>query len=413
MKIVVRSSSQSCKDYIVECDSSWTIIQLKENIKEKHILHPAVEHQKLIYRGRYVVNDEHLKDLFDENIPSTIVHLVLSASSDALKSRKVEPITSSVSNANDDRPPIRSNSTLNTSTTTSNSTDHGTTLRNRSAPFSGQQQPNQYNNYWTPDRIREYYQQQYTTSYPYHQAYSNSSNYTTEQYNLMWRQYHQHYANYMQYYGNQHPAFQTGGVTTATDSAGAPDNIAQQQAPPQVGAAMPENVAAPQPPPNPAPAANANFNPAMNAQGGGFVDDDGMQRDWLDVMFTMLRGGFFLSIIYFYSTLQRFVFVMSCVILVYIYQTGMFRRRPAAAAQQPEPAAANNNNNDDQQRDNNDDENNNNPANSEDNPDAIAGEDGEEDEEVLPPPPSLLATACTFISTFFTSLLPQAPPAVN
>merc|ERR1712136_585824 len=136
--------SQSCKDYIVECDSSWTIIQLKENIKEKHILHPAVEHQKLIYRGRYAVNDEHLKDLFDENIPSTIVHLVLSASSDALKSRKVDPITSSVSNANDDRPPISSNSTSNTSTTTTNNMDHGTTLRNRSAPISGQQQPNQY-----------------------------------------------------------------------------------------------------------------------------------------------------------------------------------------------------------------------------------------------------------------------------
>lgn len=168
---------------------------------------------------------------------------------------------------------------------------------------------------------------------------------------------------------------------------------------------------------------NRNLFPQMNAQGGAFIEDDGAQRDWLDLAFTMLRGGFFLSIIYFYSTLQRFVFVMSCVILVYLYQTGMFRGRRrdpaappaeennAAGRRRPSADANNNNNNDDD-----DGDENNNGVNSEEVPPraaAAAEGDDDDDEEVLPPPPSLFATACTFVSTFFTSLLPQAPPAVN
>ena len=78
-----------------------------------------------------------------------------------------------------------------------------------------------------------------------------------------------------------------------------------------------------------APAANAAPNQRaaggdqpirMNAQGGMVMDDDDdMNRDWLDWMYTLSRVAVLLSIVYFYSTFGRFVLVLSLFVGAYLY----------------------------------------------------------------------------------------------
>ena len=59
----------------------------------------------------------------------------------------------------------------------------------------------------------------------------------------------------------------------------------------------------------------------MNAQGGAVMDDDdeeGFNRDWLDWVYTVCRFMVLLSIVYFYSSLGRFVLVLSLFLLVWM-----------------------------------------------------------------------------------------------
>lgn len=74
--------------------------------------------------------------------------------------------------------------------------------------------------------------------------------------------------------------------------------------------------------PNPAQDPNQENLPAnpiqMNAQGGALLDDDELNRDWLDWLYTVSRAGVLLSIVYFYSSFSRFVMVVGAMLLVYL-----------------------------------------------------------------------------------------------
>jgi len=58
----------------------------------------------------------------------------------------------------------------------------------------------------------------------------------------------------------------------------------------------------------------------MNAQGGMMDDDDDEfgQRDWLDYIHTFARVMVLVSIVYFYSSFNRFLFVFLFFVLVYL-----------------------------------------------------------------------------------------------
>lgn len=63
----------------------------------------------------------------------------------------------------------------------------------------------------------------------------------------------------------------------------------------------------------------ANQNLRMNAQGGPVMDDDDdLNRDWLDWLYLGARACFFLSIVYFYSSLSRVVLVASAILLMHL-----------------------------------------------------------------------------------------------
>uniref|UniRef100_A0A8D0EHU2 HERPUD family member 2 n=1 Tax=Strix occidentalis caurina TaxID=311401 RepID=A0A8D0EHU2_STROC len=124
-----------------------------------------------------------------------------------------------------------------------------------------------------------------------------------------------------------------------------------------------------------------NPNVQMNAQGGPVVNEEDFNRDWLDWMYTFSRAAILLSIVYFYSSFSRFVMVMGAM----LHQAGWFPFRQEGGQQQ----AANN---------------------VEVNRDG--GEDAAEDANTEQQP-GFMASAWSFITTFFTSLIPEGPPQVG
>lgn len=57
----------------------------------------------------------------------------------------------------------------------------------------------------------------------------------------------------------------------------------------------------------------------MNAQGGEILNEDELNRDWLDWVYTFSRAAILLSIVYFYSSFSRFVMVMMAMLVLYLW----------------------------------------------------------------------------------------------
>lgn len=65
-------------------------------------------------------------------------------------------------------------------------------------------------------------------------------------------------------------------------------------------------------------AARANPEVQMNAQGGEILNEEELNRDWLDWVYTFSRAVILLSIVYFYSSFSRFVMVMMAMLVLYL-----------------------------------------------------------------------------------------------
>lgn len=64
----------------------------------------------------------------------------------------------------------------------------------------------------------------------------------------------------------------------------------------------------------------ANQNLRMNAQGGPLMEEEeeGGNRDWLDWLYSATLFYVFVNIIYFYSSVSRFLLVMGGTVLMYL-----------------------------------------------------------------------------------------------
>uniref|UniRef100_A0A8C0GCM8 Homocysteine inducible ER protein with ubiquitin like domain 1 n=1 Tax=Chelonoidis abingdonii TaxID=106734 RepID=A0A8C0GCM8_CHEAB len=146
--------------------------------------------------------------------------------------------------------------------------------------------------------------------------------------------------------------------------------------------------------------ARANQNLQMNAQGGPLMEEEEeMNRDWLDWVYSATLFLVFVNIIYFYSSLSRFLMVMGGTVLMYLHHAGWFpfRRQPV----HPFP------NNVLPQAAINQDQNNNLQARRTTDPlEGRALPENQQDSS------SFMNTAWLFFKTFFASLLPEGPPAV-
>uniref|UniRef100_A0A8C5KM68 Homocysteine-inducible, endoplasmic reticulum stress-inducible, ubiquitin-like domain member 1 n=1 Tax=Jaculus jaculus TaxID=51337 RepID=A0A8C5KM68_JACJA len=360
--LLVKSPNQRHRDLELSGDRSWTVGYLKDHLSRVYPERPRPEDQRLIYSGKLLLDHQCLQDLLPKQEKRHVLHLVCNVKSPPKMPETIKSIYFIF---------IYLYIYL--------------TEREREREIMG-----------TPGT--EAVQQAFQGLAP------GFSGYTTYGWlQLSWFQ--QIYARqyYMQY-------------LAATAASGAFVPAPSPQEIPVVPAPAPAPIhnqfpaenqpanqnAAPQVVVNP----GANQNLRMNAQGGPLVEeDDEINRDWLDWTYSAATFSVFLSVLYFYSSLSRFLMVMGATVVMYLHHVGWFpfRQRPVQNFPDDGPTqeAANQDPNNNLQED---------------------ADPDTEDPNRLPPDrevpdaeqtsPSFMSTAWLVFKTFFASLLPEGPPAI-
>ncbi|CAH1270353.1 HERPUD2 [Branchiostoma lanceolatum] len=379
--LVIKAPNQRYHDQTVECVLSWTVKKLKSHLSEVYPSKPTEQQQRLIYSGKLLEDHHLLKDVLRqyEDTSTHTVHLVCAPTS--TESASYEQISRTT--PTEMVPP----SVAPGSTSPTSAPDAGG-LRHRGAPGAPAAPASPYHSH------QAYYMysmmQQYGAGAQV--PMTTTAGYPMNPQQAYWMQMYGQYAQHMAY---MQLAQQYGGLPTTT----AAPMAAQVQQPVVANQNIAPNQAANQRPEN----------VRMNAQGGMVMDDDDDEegnRDWLDWLYTLSRAAVLLSIVYFYSTTSRFVLLLVGLTLIYLFQAGWFRVRRRQPPREPvvvEPPPRN-----DARVENQDQVEEENGEGS--------GTEDETDNPAEPPPiqqPGMLLTAWTFLSTFFTSLIPQQPPPVN
>ncbi|XP_061189687.1 homocysteine-responsive endoplasmic reticulum-resident ubiquitin-like domain member 2 protein [Saccostrea echinata] len=379
--LVIRAPNQRVEDHTVECMLGWTVKKLKRHLEVVYPSNPKETQQRLIYSGKLLADEMTLKEIIIQNEDKVhhTVHLVCSPSVESSNNESPKPHEKTVS------------STISSSYTSRN-THNSEGLRHRIHHSQGSQptsitstsntSPMQSPPTMTPNAVTpEQYMMMPNTP---------GLAVTPEQYMMMMQNYYyQMTTQYMQYY-------QTGTYQPVT-----PQVLTEQ-----------ENEA-PQQNNQEGPAARQdNVNQVMNAQGGLEDDDDDEffgPRDWLDYVYTFSRFMVLISIVYFYSNFTRFLAVAAFFFLVYLYQTGWFAVRRRNREQENENEA--------EQEQPQQTENIPRDPGADENPVREGSDTSHSDrtttEAADPPPPGALTVAWSFVSTFFSSLIPEPPAPVN
>ncbi|XP_028904858.1 homocysteine-responsive endoplasmic reticulum-resident ubiquitin-like domain member 2 protein isoform X2 [Ornithorhynchus anatinus] len=367
--LIIKAPNQKYRDQTISCFLDWTVGRLKTHLADVYPSRPQDEYH--------------------------MVHLVCTSrtppsSPKPSTSRENHGTAASSSSSNSDHSgsttPSSSQETLSA---TSSSGSEG--LRQRSFPQAQTTpvQSHQFPYVMQGNVGNQFPGQAVPAGFPMYPAFSPLQ--------MLWWQ--QMYARqyYMQYQAAV-SAQATSNADPARPSVAQPVNLA------------PAPVNDPPPAPNGMAQENRPGNPnvQMNAQGGAIVNEEDVNRDWLDWMYTFSRAAILLSIVYFYSSFSRFVMVMGAMLLVYLHQAGWFPFRQEGGR----PQAPNNN-----AEVNPGGQNLNDPDLEEmerlmdEGVDDDSGEDAIEDANTVPQP-GFMASAWSFITTFFTSLIPEGPPQV-
>lgn len=409
--LVIKAPNQKYEDQTINCFLNWTVERLKSHISIVYPSKPLSKDQRLVYSGRLLQDHLQLRDVLRKQDEYHMMHLVCTSHS---------PPAS---------PMPRSPSMASTSASDSSSSDNAgsaspaNTPNQDSPPASSASVPGSYDGLryrggfhpydphgppgvpqW-PDGAQFPLQGGLPANMPPHPMYMPMQM-------LWWQMYARHY--YMQY-----QAAVAASQPPSTPPPASPPSSSSPHQPAQPNEAV-QPPLGPNPDPNPLPENQpANPNIQMNAQGGAVLNDDELNRDWLDWLYTVSRAGVLLSIVYFYSSFSRFVMVVGAMLLVYLHQAGWFPFRPeqqnlggGERARAPQEEAERHQDIQEMER-----------LMDEGMEDDDSGEEGggggggggPEDQDQAAaaaalPEPSFLTTAWSFISTFFTSLIPEGRP---
>ncbi|NXT50212.1 HERP1 protein, partial [Pluvianellus socialis] len=374
LSLLVRSPTQRHPDLRLRAAPAWTVRRLKAELRRLVPGAPPEEDQKLIYSGKLLLDHHYLRDLLPKHGDLHALHLVYNFKA---------PANGQETNAEK----LKENALLCWLKIfpSCGSRDVFNTLeRGINSEFGCTK--------WQKLFTLE------TTRHPFQCVAPGFSAYTTySMLQMSWLQ--QIYARqyYMQYLA----------------SAAAPADPSRAQHSQEIP------VAPPGPLPDPFPAQNqpgnqnaaaqvnavANQNLRMNAQGGPLMEEEeeGGNRDWLDWLYSATLFYVFVNIIYFYSSVSRFLLVMGGTVLMYLHHVGWlpFRRRPVQPfpGNAPPQAAVNQDQNNNLQGRN---------AGRADESEASPDE-GQVFQELQQANPSFMSTAWVFFKTFFASLLPEGP----
>lgn len=389
--LIIKAPNQKYSDQTISCFLNWTVGKLKTHLSNVYPSKPLTKDQRLVYSGRLLPDHLQLKDILRKQDEYHMVHLVCASrsppsspksSADRGSHGALASSTSSNSDHSDSTTPSPSQESLSLVAGSSEGLRHRTLPQAQTDPAQSHQFP-----YVIQGNVdHQFPGQGVPPGFPVYPALSPLQ--------MLWWQHMYAHQYYMQYQAAV-TAQATSSASSAQHAASSPLNLA--------------HVPGEEPPPAPNLVAQENGpeNVQMNAQGGPVLNEEDFNRDWLDWVYTFSRAAVLLSIVYFYSSFSRFVMVMGAMLLVYLHQAGWFPFRAEGGQQQaPNNVEANN-----------DGQNANNPELEEmerlmdDGLEDESGEDAGEDASAAQRP-GLMASAWSFLTTFFTSLIPEGPPQV-
>nr|XP_033786085.1 homocysteine-responsive endoplasmic reticulum-resident ubiquitin-like domain member 2 protein isoform X2 [Geotrypetes seraphini] len=375
--LVIKAPNQKYDDQTISCFLDWTVGTLKHHLSKVYPSKPSMKDQRLVYSGKLLLDHLQLKDILRKQDEYHMVHLVCASRTPPGSPKPSTSKENAGTNSSSNSEHPRSNTFVSQEVLTASSGSSSDGLRQRNLI---QTQSNPVQSHSIPNLMQGHVGSQFPgqmvpDGLPVYPVFSPMQ--------MMWWQ--QMYAR--QYY-MQYQAVVSAQAASSNEShqPAIPvnvDRIAQNEP------AAAQNVAVPENRP-------VNQNVQMNAQGGPLLNEEDFNRDWLDWMYTFSRAAILLSIVYFYSSFSRFIMVMGAMLLVYLQDGG-------------QQQAANNN------ADVNRDGQVNNPEFQEmehlmdDGLDDDGGEDAVEDVNAAQQP-GVFASAWSFITTFFTSLIPEGPP---
>ncbi|XP_063169316.1 homocysteine-responsive endoplasmic reticulum-resident ubiquitin-like domain member 1 protein isoform X2 [Candoia aspera] len=372
--LVVKSPAQRHPDLLLAARRSWSVRRLKAELRRLHPDAPPEDTQRLIYSGKLLPDHLSLQEVLTKEVVHAL-HLVCNSKNlpqmqgTDVKMAEAKQQSTSLGQDPSVLPP-------------------GPAYSQSQAPLS---------QFVTAGEAGT---RSLAAEHPFQGVSSSYSSYTA--YHMLQLWFHQLYAR--QYYMQYMAASATSG-----DLSSARGSQEISVAPVSPPAPLPGPFPAETPPVEQnAPAqANPGVNPnlRMNAQGGPLMEEDEeVNRDWLDWLYSATLFYVFVNIIYFYSSMSRLLLVMAGTLLMYLHQVGWFpfRRRPAQPPQNHAPleAAAHQDQNNNLQQEENPAEQN----------ETEASDATREDQPARAL--SFASTAWLFVKTFFASLLPEGPPAV-
>ncbi|KAF6085967.1 HERPUD family member 2 [Phyllostomus discolor] len=391
--LIIKAPNQKYRDQTISCFLNWTVGKLKTHLSNVYPSKPLTKDQRLVYSGRLLPDHLQLKDVLRKQDEYHMVHLVCT-------SRTPPSSPGSSTSTSMDGPEASSSGSSSpdpSGSTTPSSSAEALPLAVSAAPDGLRQRvlPQVQTDPAQSPRFPYVMQghvdnqlpgQALAAGFPVYPALSPLQV-------LWWQQMYAH-QYYMQY--------------QAAVSAQASLDAAPAQPAPSQSLNL-AHVPGDEPPPAPNLAAQENRplneNVQMNAQGGPVLNEEDFNRDWLDWMYTLSRAAILLSIVYFYSSFSRFVMVMGAVLLVHLHQAGWFPFRQEVG--QPQAPRNNAEVNDGQDAHNLELEEM--ERLMDDGLEDESGEDAGEDAGALHRP-GLMASVWSFITTFFTSLIPEGPP---
>ncbi|XP_061775885.1 homocysteine-responsive endoplasmic reticulum-resident ubiquitin-like domain member 1 protein [Nerophis ophidion] len=400
MTILVKTASQAVEDQTVDgVRWNWTVKELKTHLSAVYPTKPTESDQRLIFAGKLLPDHLSMRDLFRQTDLIPTLHLVFAVRTQKQSpegERAQETEQPHLSLPSPTPPSPRSTAVLRQRRETSS--NPAATQVNTQSPAPPQHAPA-----WPGNSVS-------ATSPMTQTAFPAYSLYSPQQ--LLWLQ-HVYAQQYLMQY---HAALAAAGTAPAVSPAtvGQLPAVHAHQVPVPAPIANQNHIHIQPANQNPAQdgafidPAIANQNMRMNAQGGPVMEDEeDLERDWLDWLYSAARLGVMLMIVYFNSSLSHFLLVMATLFIMYLHTTGWFtlrRREQAPGPNQLHPPEVQNNQ-----------ENENRIPN----PAAVGQMEGAADNQepmtaVLVPPnsSSIMWTVWVFLKTFFSSLIPDGRQGV-
>ncbi|XP_041853979.1 homocysteine-responsive endoplasmic reticulum-resident ubiquitin-like domain member 1 protein [Melanotaenia boesemani] len=412
ISLLIKTPNQAQEDRNIDgVYLNWTVGDLKTHLSTVYPTKPAVTDQRLIFAGKLLPDHLHIKDLFRQADSIPTLHLVCAQRSPpqgplGARPKTKQPQLSSPGPMPASASPTQTPSTPELRQRRQTSPGSAPSPAHTQTPASPPGTPA-----WIGAAMAEA-PQMTQPAFPTYSLYSPQQ--------LLWLQHVYARQYYMQYHAalaaaqsipstpvatiGQHPPVPAHQVPVPAPIANQNpiDNLPANQNPVQEGAFI-----------NPG---EANQNMRMNAQGGPVMEDEeDMERDWLDWLYSAARFGVLLMIVYFNSNLSRFLLVMSTLFFMYLHTAGWFPFRRRVQVHGPndlQPPEVQHN----QQNENRNP--NLNPADDPadrqmEEPGAAAeglNEPGQMMAVLVPPHRvSVMWTAWVFFKTFFSSLIPEVP----